>query len=48
MAVDTISVSLDIKNEWLKNEFEEILAAQQGFHLMKRAQHSLPDRRLRS
>jgi pilus assembly protein CpaE len=43
MAVDTISVGLDITNEWLRSEFEEILAAQQGLHLMKHEPHRLPD-----
>jgi pilus assembly protein CpaE len=34
---------LDITNEWLRSEFEEILAAQQGFHLMKHDPRRLPD-----
>jgi pilus assembly protein CpaE len=43
MAVDTISVGLDIKNESLRSEFEEILAAQPGFHLVKPDPNRLPD-----
>ena len=43
MAVDTISVSLDIKNEGLRSEFEEILSVQQGFHLMKHNPHRVSD-----
>jgi pilus assembly protein CpaE len=33
--VDMIAVGLDIKNEWLRGEFEEIIASQQGLHLTK-------------
>jgi pilus assembly protein CpaE len=43
MAVDTITVGLDIKNEGLMSELEEILAAQQGFHLIKHDQHRVSD-----
>jgi pilus assembly protein CpaE len=43
MAVDRISVGLDITNEPLRSEFEEILAAQQGFHLVDPDPHRLPD-----
>jgi pilus assembly protein CpaE len=43
MAVDTISVGLDLKHESLRSEFEEILAAQQGFHFMKHDPHRVSD-----
>jgi len=38
-----IAVGLDIKNEWLRGEFEEIIASQQGFQLTKPDQHHTAD-----
>ena len=43
MTIDAISVSLDIKNEGLRSEFEEILASQQGFSLTRYDQHRVVD-----
>jgi pilus assembly protein CpaE len=43
MAVDTISVGLDIKNEGLRGEFAEIIAAQHGFYLTQHDYHRAAD-----
>ncbi|HXH13861.1 MAG TPA: AAA family ATPase [Alphaproteobacteria bacterium] len=43
MAVDTISVGLDIKNEWLRGDFAETIAAQHEFYLTQPDQHRTAD-----
>jgi pilus assembly protein CpaE len=43
MAIDTISVGLDIKNEDLRGEFEEMIASQHELHLTKYNLHRIPE-----
>jgi len=40
--VNMIAVGLDINNEWLRSEFEEIIAAQGGFRLTQYDPHRVP------
>jgi pilus assembly protein CpaE len=40
--MDMISVGLDFNNEWLRGEFEEIIASQQGFRLTTHDPHRVP------
>jgi pilus assembly protein CpaE len=43
MPIDMISVGLDIKNEELRGEFEEILASEHEFRLIRYDLHRLPE-----
>ena len=40
--VEMIAVGLDINNEWLRGEFEEIIASHEGFRLTQYDHHRVP------